>query len=500
MSIEVVLMTKRVTVIGSGGAGLVAAIAARKAGADVVVLSKTTRTTATCTAYAAGVFSLACCGLSPDEYFKKTMETGHYLNDSALVKILTEEAESTFQTLMRWGVRIKMKKGSASVRATAPNGLMGGAGFTGELAAIAESEGVRFLDWTVATSLRLERGRVAGVETENWRTGERACIPSGAVILATGGGGQIYSHTDNPGRITGDGYALASDIGAVFRDMEFVQFYPLGWAEPGFPKWMADVELVDFVRITDAEGREFLKEAMKEWGYKSGSEVSLYARDKCARLMAEKSAEGGVFAHLEDLTDEQLKDPKVQYCLTLNAEFFRSVKRPLRMAPLEHYFCGGVVMDGFGRTSVDGLYACGEVTGGVDGANRVGGNALTNIVVFGYRAGNIAAKECEKSLGPLDAGEWRGLHAISEKGERPGVLRKELQEKAWEALGPVRRGRQIEEFLGYLGDFENRTIGVETPLDRLFALEMKGLHATAKAVAEAALKREESLGTHWRID
>ncbi len=493
-------MTKRVVVIGSGGAGLVAAITAKRAGAEVLLISKTDRCRGTCTAYSAGIFSLACCGLSPEEHYKKTMETGHYLNDPVLVKILTEEAESTFQTLIQWGVRIKMEKGSASVRATAPNGLMGGAGFTGELAAIAESEGVRFLDWTVVTSLRLERGRVAGVETENWRTGKRACISSGAVILATGGGGQIYNHTDNPGRITGDGYALASDIGAAFRDMEFVQFYPLGWAEPGFPQWMADVELVDYVRITDAKGREFLKEAMDDWGYKSGSEVSLYARDKCARLVAEKSAGGGVFAHLEDLSDDQLKDPKVQYCLTLNAEFFRNVRRPLRMAPLEHYFCGGVVIDGFGRTSVDGLYACGEVTGGVDGANRVGGNALTNIVVFGYRAGKAAAEECEKGPISLDAGELDGLHTVSEKGESPGVLRKELQEKAWDALGPVRRGRKIEEFLKYLDEFVDKKIRLETPMDRLLALEMKGLHTTAKAVAEAALKRKENLGTHWRID
>lgn len=494
-------MTRRIVVIGAGGAGLVAAIAARKAGAgEVLLLSKTSRGLGTCTAYSAGIFSLACCGLSPQEHYEKTMKTGHYLNDEDLVRVLTEKAEEIHRALADWGVRIRLTKGMASVRETAPNPLMGGAGFLEELAMLAGKEGVRILDWTVATSLQLEKDRVAGVHVQNWRTGREECIGAGAVILATGGGGRIYSHTDNPDRITGDGYALALEAGAALRDMEFVQFYPLGWDEPGFPQWMADLGLVDHMRITDADGDEFLKKALTAWGYKDGREGNYYARDRCARLVAQKAREGGVFAHFEDLEEEKWSDPDLQFSLILDTGFFRDLKRPLRMAPVEHYFCGGVAIDGFGRTSVKGLYACGEVTGGVDGANRVGGNALANIVVFGYRAGETAANECATAPISLDCSDSAGVAVSHVGGEKPGVLRRELQEKAWDAIGPIRQGRKIEEFLDFLEHFRNRKTRMDTPVDRLYALEMKGLLKTAEAVAEAALKRTDSLGNHWRTD
>lgn len=247
-------MKAQVVVIGSGGAGLVAAIAAKRSGADVWLVSKTKRGLGTCTAYAGGIFSLACGDVSSREHFEKTMETGKHLNDSDLVRVLSEEAEGVLRELIRWGVNIKLKNGRASVLSSAPSLIMGGAGFLDELISVAEGSGVKFLDWTVVTSIRVSMGRVTGINIQNWQTGEEGSIDTGSVILATGGGGQIYSHTDNPARITGDGYALALKAGAVLRDMEFVQFYPLGWAEPGFPRWLVDLSLVDSVRVTDSRG------------------------------------------------------------------------------------------------------------------------------------------------------------------------------------------------------------------------------------------------------
>lgn len=493
-------MTKRIIVIGTGGAGLVAAIAARKSGADVVLLSKTSRGLGTCTAYSGGVFTLACGGVSPGEHYEKTLKTGHGINDTILAKVLSEEAEKALLTLVDWGVRIRLKRGMATVRATAPNEIMGGAGFTAELVSIAEKAGVRFVDWTLATSLVIRRDRVAGLNVQDWRTGRTEFLGAGSVILATGGGGQIYSHTDNPARITGDGYALAINAGASLCDMEFVQFYPVGWAEPGFPKWIADVALVDYLRITDSGGDEFLKKALFEWGFKNGREANLYARDRCALLVAEKDGSGGVYAHLEDLAEDQWNDPYLQYCLTLDARFFKGLKRPLRVAPLEHYFCGGTVIDSYGRTSVKGLYACGEVTGGVDGANRIGGNALSNIVTFGLRAGMAAGEECEPASGTdQDPGSFNGFLAVSGSAEKPETLRRELQEKAWTAIGPIRETGKMQGFLSYLDDFKGRKVRMETPMDRLYALEMEGLYMTAKAVAEAALERKKSVGTHFRV-
>lgn len=490
---------KRVIVIGSGGAGLTAAITARKAGFEVLVISKTSRGLGTCTAYSAGIFSLACGGVSPAEHYEKTMRTGGGINDKDMVRVLSEEAEKALMTLKDWGVNIRLGRGTASARASAPNEIMGGAGFEKELVRIAEGCGVKFIDWTAVTSVSTKGDMTDGVCVRNWRTGKASFLAAGCVIIATGGGGQIYSRTDNPSRITGDGYALALSVGLSLRDMEFVQFYPLGWAEERFPRWMADLGLADYVRITDSDGDEFLKRAINKWGYKDGSEANLYARDKCAVLVYQKDREGGVYAHLEDLTDDMLNDPRLKYCLTLEADFFKKRRRPMRVAPLEHYFCGGIKTDAWGRTQVKGLYACGEAAGGVDGANRVGGNALAGIVTFGLRTGHAAAEECRdisQSAGPACTA-YGGMLAQSDRGLDVKELRRDLQEKVWRYAGPVRRLNELDDCLAYLSEFKKRKVKINGAVDLLYALEMDGLVMTAEAVAKAASNRKESLGVHY---
>jgi len=490
-------MNAKVIVIGAGGAGLTAAAAAAKAGADVTLISKTSMGLATCTAYSAGIFSLAEGSVSPDAHFKKTMETGKGANDPALVRVLTEEAEKSLRKIAAWGVQVRCSgNGRASARMTAPNELMGGAGFTAELVRAAKKSGVRFREWCVVTKIETCENRVTGVRLTDWRSGKTHAIAADAVILAAGGGGQIYSRTDNPSRITGDGYALAKTLGIERIDMEFVQFYPVGWADPALPAWMADAALVDYMRITDAEGREFFKEALNEWGYKNGAEANLYARDRCSVLMAQMERRGGAFAHLEDVADRMWQDDGLRYALTVDVRYVRDLKRPVRIAPLEHYMCGGIKIDASCRTSVEGLFACGESTGGVDGANRIGGNALANIVTFGLIAGKNAAQMSARRKTIEDTEESprrEGTYA-------PRTLRAELQKHAWDAIGPIRTAKEIETFLDFLAEFRTKTLCVREPHDLLLALEMPGLIETAESVAKAALARKESLGTHFRAD
>lgn len=491
-------MGTKVVVIGAGGAGLTAAIAAAKKGANVTLISKTQVGLATCTAYSAGVFSLAEGTVTPEDHFQKTLKTGQEINNPSLVRILTEEAEKTIRELSDWGVQIKLSgKGRASARATAPNELMGGAGFTAELTGIAKNAGVRFIEWSVATKIITRKNRVCGVHFTNWRNGKTNAIAADAVILATGGGGQLYSRTDNPSRITGDGYALAKDLGLELIDMEFVQFYPIGWADSALPAWMGDAALVDYMRITDADGREFFKEALAKWGYKNGAEANLYARDRCSILMAEADRRGGAFAHLEDVADDMWQDKGLLYALTIDVRYVQNLKRPVRIAPLEHYMCGGVKIDTSCRTGIEGLYACGETTGGVDGANRIGGNALSNIVTFGMIAGKNASEECENNT---SIEEHLRSFTQTDSGASPKEIRALLQKKAWEAIGPIRSAKGIEDFLSFLEDIRERELSFPTPNDLLLALEMPGLFATAEAVAKAALARKESLGTHYRED
>ncbi len=489
-----------VLIIGAGGAGLTASIEASLNGAKVTVLSKTSAGLATCTAYSAGIFTLPVCGVSPEEHFRKTMEAGKGINDPELVKILSEKSEESMRRLSGLGVTVRFAKGTASTRDTATNELMGGGGFVDQLVYIAKKHGVRFVEWTVATSLDVKDERVAGVKAADWRTGKSFYFKADAVIIATGGGGRIYRRSDNPARMTGDGYSLAKRAGLELIDMEFVQFYPIGWNEPGLPEWMADTGLVDHVRITDENGDEFFKRAITEWGYKSGAEANLFARDRCSLLMAQKERSGRILAHLEDASSKQWQDQGFRYSLTIDQKFFDHFRYPVRVSPIQHYMSGGIKIDNGCRTGISGLYACGEAAGGVDGANRIGGNALSNIVTFGIIAGRNAAL-AEVWDTDLSHEPERYPPAVSaDGGEEPSKLRSELQKTAWEFLGPLRSEKGICIAQEKIRDISKRKVIIESPTEMLSALEMRGLLDTASAVADAALKRKSSLGTHFRQD
>ena len=494
------MVQKKVIVVGAGGAGLTAAIEASMAGADVTVITKTSAGLGTCTAYGAGFFTLPVCGMGREEHFKKTIEIGKGINDPSLVRVLSEKSEGSLKRLEELGVKIEFTRGSANTRSTAPNELMGGAGFVGQLVDISKRSNVKFIEWTVVTSLDLTKEKISGVSAVDWRTGRTLSLKADAVIIATGGGGQIYRRSDNPARMTGDGYSLAKRAGLELIDMEFVQFYPIGWAEPGLPVWLADTGLVDHVRITDETGDEFFLRAIKEWGYKNGAEANLFARDRCSVLMAKKEEKGPVFVHLEDVSDKKWEDPGLRYSLTIDHRFFDHFRRPVRISPIQHYMSGGIKIDTECRTGISGLFTCGEATGGVDGANRIGGNAFSNIVTFGIIAGRNAAGDAvwESKLhhGPKECPPVVNY----ETGKEPSRLRAELQKTAWDLLGPVRSEKSISQAQEKIKEITKRQMSIESPIEMLLALEMRGLIDTAESVAEAALRREASVGTHFRED
>ncbi|GAB1485081.1 fumarate reductase subunit A [Aminivibrio sp.] len=494
-----------VIVIGAGGAGLTAALAAREKGAQVLLLSKTGAGNANCTALSGGGFSLAAGRVTPEDHFRRVREIGRFVNEDELVMVLADRGEESLLRLKTLGVTISIHSGGhASVRDTAPSEIAGGAGFTRELAALARGMGVKIIENAVATRLLLEDGGAAGVEWIDWKTGRGYRKKASSVILASGGGGRIFPRTDNPARMTGDGYFLALDAGIDLVDMEYVQFYPLGWDQKGYPLWMVGLDIIDFIPLTDEHGREYVLEALRSWGIKNGREGNYVGRDKTAILIDRHEREGGTtLLHLEKLREEDLHDPYITMSLMIDLPPGKRTA-PVKVSPIQHYFSGGIPIDGEGRTALPGLYACGEVTGGVDGASRMGGNALTNIVTFGFRAGSVAAAEPFSGRGGSEMVSFDPAFPdfSREGGEAPSEVRRALGEAVARGLGPCRTGEGIARCLQEIAGAEERgtLLKVNTPMDLLHALEMKGLFATAKSVAAAALLREESRGVQYRED
>lgn len=497
-------MKKRVIVIGAGGAGLTAAVAAAKEGAEVILLAKTGPGNASCTAYSGGFFSLASGSVSPEDHLRQVLETGREVSDGNLLRTLAFECEGALRTLHSWGVAIQINNsGRGSVRKSAPSEIMGGAGMTGELTRIAKAEGVSILPDCAATRLLIGEKGVEGAEWVEWKTGKARSCSASAVILATGGGGRIYTRTDNPARMTGDGYSLALESGLGLVDMEYVQFYPLGWKTQGYPVWMVGLTILDYIPVTDGAGREFLKEAILSWGFSSGKEANYFGRDKTAIFLSRHEKNGEkAFLHIEKLSEEMLSNPDVRSSIMLDIPAHRRTA-PVEVSPVQHYFSGGIPIDGEGRTDLPGLYACGEVTGGVDGASRMGGNALTNIVTFGLRAGRAAAAEAVPCGGEMSQIAMPPLYfPVREGGTSPSEARERLRAICSKGLGPCRNAGELRSCIEEIGEWKSGTgpLAVKTPLDLLHALEMKGLAVTAQAVAAGALTREESRGVHFRED
>ncbi len=498
-----------VVVVGGGGAALVAACRARELGAEVVLVSKKRPALASCTAYAGGGFTAPVCGLSRPEYGEMVRDTGRDLGDPALIGVLKQHAASSLKKLAEWGVDVRLRRGGASVTPAVDNPLLGGTGLTYPLLATARELGVEVVyPFTVTRLLGEEFGGrvcgVSGVDGDNrWLR-----IYSNSVVLATGGAGRLYRRTDNPSGITGDGYALALAAGASLRDMEFVQFYPLGSAHLHRSNWFIGAHLLDDLRLTDGRGEEFLPELMHSWGVASAREINLLARDRLSVEIQRRCQETGeVILHLEDAGQKLRRDRAVVHLARLLSGDRRRPFQPVQVRPIQHFMSGGVVIDEWGQTEVDGLYACGEVTGGVHGANRVGGNALTELVTFGLRAAQKAAESAKngKFRGEIKDGYriFRFFLPQPQSGElgppgddrQPGEFTaRSLRNLMSSRVGPVRRGDALQ---WTLQSFDRWAREDNTQTRRV---KPAASVVAAAAVAASAAARCESRGCHWRED
>ncbi|HIJ55009.1 MAG TPA: FAD-binding protein [Deltaproteobacteria bacterium] len=496
-------LTCDVLVIGSGAAGIRAAIAAKEKGVDVMVISKASAGKGTCTILSGGVFAGTRDGASTETHLKRTLKSGRGINQPELAKILADEGPERLKEMVKWGVDGEFHKGYLF---THGRPTIWGEGIINCLVRKANALGVRFLSSLFVVDLKADGGatgvKVFSIDANEWLT-----IAARAAVLATGGSGALYLRHDNPKRILGDGYCLALKAGAVLQDMEFVQFYPLGLAEPGSPPFLIAPRLADFGAMYNNQNED-IHEKYDITERPAGER----ARDRLSQaLFTETYREANeVWLDLRSVSDSDWNiDPFSASTRIIFGERYGAKHRPVRIAPLAHHVMGGVCTDPMGATSVAGLYAAGEVTGGLHGANRMGGNALTQTVVFGARAGQAAAawsksipdKQLEAVSRHLNVS---GMDSREGKKElNTASVMAHLRDILWKDGGIVRNGRGLSRLVGEIDAMHQDASAMPvTGHARQIqnTLELRFAARTALLILQAALQREESRGAHFRED
>jgi succinate dehydrogenase/fumarate reductase flavoprotein subunit len=493
-----------VLIIGSGAAGLRAAIAARDGGVRVGVLSKGSAGKKTATIFSGGVFAGSVGRSSPAVHRRQTLNAGRGINQLELVDMLVSEGPERLQELMEWGIEAEFHSGYLFASGRPP---VWGRAIVDCLVSRCIGNAIEFLpNWVVARISVCQPGfEIFALSTagKGW-----ASFRAKALILATGGSAALYARHDNPGRMLGDGWLLALDAGAVLQDLEFVQFYPLGLFEPGRPGFLIPPRLADLGRLFNRADEDiYAKYGITE------RPAGEKARDKLSQaLFNEIYLEGGdVWLDASQLSEDQwCEDPFSASTRKLLGERYEARHRPVRVSPMAHHTMGGVVIDTTGATSVPGLFAAGEVTGGLHGANRMGGNALTETVVFGKRAGEAAAAYAQELTGSpfrTSGGSREGPFAQDRTASASPSIDcrrelKRLREEMWADGGIIRNADGLERLLDIVADIETRVskAGPSDGREAARALELRCAARVAGLIVAGALRRTESRGAHYRKD
>ncbi len=493
-----------VLVIGSGGAGLRAAIEVNRLRKKAIVVSKAPAGMNNCTVVAGGGFRAALEGMTPEEHARDTMEVGKGLNDRRLVEVFTREGPERILEMRDYGVEVRVHKNGAAV-GSIPN-LMG-LGMTKPMVEYAQSKGVEFLDNIVTTRLLKRSEVVVGAVGYDVKNEMPVVFSARAVVLASGGAGALYKRTDCPVRTTGDGYSLGLHAGVSLRDMEFVQFFPLALAEPGQPPYLLGGPLTEEGKIMNSLGEDI----PKKYGL-TARPLVLKSRDLLSRaLMTEITQSGRVDGSVlidarevfKNRSDRQITGEGVHQLLV---DKLKAAEKPFRVAPICHFNMGGVIIDEQGYTGVPGLYAAGEVVGGVHGANRHGGNALTDILVFGLRAGAASAgfaprKEKVTDLARPELERYETLLG-RDQGYGAYEIMVRLKETMWAKAGIIRDSASLSEAFEEVFDLKLMAdrMTAKNGRDMLVALEVPMALEVAEMIIRAAMERKESRGAHYRTD
>lgn len=528
MNHEYRTIVSNIIVIGSGAAGLRAAIAAHQAGVDVVVVGKRSRRDAH-TVMAAGGINAALGNVDPEdsweEHFVDTFNEAYHLSHPGMVEILAREAPQAVLELADWGCRFtrtpegKLDQryfGAHKYRRTCYAGDFTGREMLNTLDDRAAQMGIPVHEGQYVFRLLVEEGRCFGALAFDIQTGERTVYLADAAILAAGGHTRLWRRSSSRREEnTGDGMYLALQAGCSLVDMEMVQFHPTGMVHP--EEW-AGALVTEAVRgeggiLQNSLGERFMERY-------DPKRLELSTRDRVALAIYTEIIEGragphgGVFLDISRRGRDYIRQKLPQiYRQFLESQMLDISKEKMEVAPTAHYSMGGVVVDpNTAATEVDGLYAAGEATGGLHGANRLGGNSLVETVIFGRRAGEAAA-DYSRSLSMQIRSREAVKAALADLegmfgdgDELPRLLQRRLRDVMWDFCGVVRGADRMQTGLEKLAELsalsEDLDIkpGLEGYKDLAIASDLRASLSAAEATLRAALERRESRGAHQRYD
>ncbi len=548
-----------VLVIGAGGAGLRAAIEASSAGVRVGLVCKSLLGKAH-TVMAEGGIAAALANVDDRDnwkvHFADTMRGGQYVNNWRMAELHAKEAPDRVRELEGWGAVFDRTKDGRILQRN-----FGGHKYP-RLAHVGDRTGLEMIrtlqdygvhrgidvhmERTILTLLK-QGERVVGAVGYDRERGRFLIFRAKAIVLATGGIGRAYKITSNSWEYTGDGHALGYRAGAELIDMEFVQFHPTGMV---WPPSVCGILVTEGVRgeggiLTNKEGRRFMFDSIPEnyraqtadneeegWRYCQGDKNArrppeLLTRDHIARCIVREikegrgSPHGGVFLdiawiekNIPNAAEHIKKKLPSMYHQFKQLADIDITKQPMEVGPTTHYVMGGIRVDSDTQMSrVPGLFAAGECAAGINGANRLGGNSLSDLLVFGKRAGEFAAKFAKENpqgtINPTEIENVAGeaLRPFERRGgENPYSLQRDLQETMQDNVGIVRTETEMKSQLDHLRKLWERASEVSVSGNREFnpgwhtALDLKNLLTVSEAVTRAALERKESRGAQFRED
>jgi succinate dehydrogenase / fumarate reductase flavoprotein subunit len=549
-----------VLIIGAGGAGLRAAIEAANSGVSVGLICKSLLGKAHTVMAEGGMAAAMAHNDDRDSWkvhFADTMRGGQYVNNWRMAELHAKEAPERVRELEGWG----------AVFDRTPDGRINQRNFGGHryprLAHVGDRTGLElirtlqdhavYLGMTVhmehtVIELLLDGGRAAGVLAYDRERGRFHVFTAKAVVLATGGIGRAYKITSNSWEGTGDGHALAYRAGAELIDMEFIQFHPTGMV---WPPSVRGILVTEGVRgeggvLKNSEGKRFMFDDIPDnykpqtasdpeegWRYTQQDKSArrppeLLTRDHVARCINREvkagrgSPHGGVFLDIawikEKISDAEghirRKLPSMYHQFKELADL-DITREPMEVGPTTHYVMGGIRVDGDTQMStIPGLFAAGECASGINGANRLGGNSLSDLIVFGKRAGEHAAEWARQHApttideAAVQAGVATSLEPFDRgsSGENPYKVQADLQESMQALVGIVRLEDEMKEALVRIGQYKERASRVGASGHREYhagwhtALDLRNLLTVSEAVALSAIERKESRGGHFRED